>query len=190
MKEIKLSIPEGTYRLNISIEINKDGQAVVTYETPAVEIRKEWKPKDGDFLTNKSYGIVVIYADTKDDGIVSYAGFDGNFLTIEKDRGWGYTKEFRPATEEEKQKLIDRLAQEGLRWNAEEKKLEPIPRWRAKMRDGYYYVSENLSVRYHCENADSIDNSLYESNNYFKTQKAAEKFAEQIRGIFKESKAE
>lgn len=38
--------------------------------------------------------------------------------------------------------------------------------------------------------AGTLDDKRYNSGNYFKTEKAAEKVAEQIREIFKNSKAE
>lgn len=52
---------------------------------------------------------------------------------------------FRLATEEEKQSFFDKMKEQGLRWNAEEKRVEKI-RWRAKYGDEYWYVTSSCSV--------------------------------------------
>ena len=103
--------------------------------------------------------------------------------------GW-VNDNMRPATDDEKQRLFDALAKEGKRWNAEEKRIEDLPRWRAKLGDFYFYIEEMLGIGCHAETKDDIDNSFYTSGNYFKTREAAEKVAGQIREIFKNSKAE
>lgn len=64
---------------------------------------------------------------------------------------------------------------------------------RAERLECYFYVSCDSSITilgtndcrvFHC------DEKRYQLNNYFKTREAAEKVAEQIREIFKNSKAE
>lgn len=111
MKEIRISVPEGVSKF--SVQVNKDGIATVLYDTPV----KEWEPEDGDILTEMMSGNVVIYAGTTHGGaIISYAGYNEmSKLTTSKGTGWGHTKDFRPATEEEKQGLFKVLAGVGLR---------------------------------------------------------------------------
>lgn len=97
-----------------------------------------------------------------------------------------------PATEEENKLLIDKLAEKGKKWNPETKRIEDV-RWRANDGDHYYYllfgdtdllVTETTDIRTY------KDDERYNRGNYFKTRKAAEKTAEQIREIFQNSKAE
>lgn len=104
--------------------------------------------------------------------------------------GWGYTCNYRPATEAEKQRLFDALAKQGKRWNAEKKQIEDLPRWRAEESESYYYVDLSFNVRKTDDLRSYGDNNLYEAGNYFRTREAAEKIASQILDIFKNSKAE
>ncbi len=184
MKEIKVNIPENSKTVTVKI----DGENIITEFEPK---EKEWNPQDGDFVTDELGGTVAIYADTNFvGGIVTYAGYLGNNLTTVRKSGWGMTMSYRPATEEEKRQLIDRLAKEGLRWNAEEKKLEPLPRWRAEKYGDYYSIYSNGCVIIEKEEYCEFDTIRYNLGNYFKTKEAAERVAEQIRDIFKNSKAE
>ena len=182
MKEIKVNIPENCKSVTVKI----DGENIITEFEPK---EKEWNPQDGDFVTDELGGIVAIYADTNFvGGIVTYAGYLNDALTTVRKSGWGMTKSYRPATEEEKQQLIGALEKKGLRWNAEEKKLEPLPRWRAKEGEDVYYMNAYGDIEVVKEYGGL--NRSYVLGNYFKTKEAAEKVAEQIREIFKNSKAE
>ena len=96
----------------------------------------------------------------------------------------------RPATEEEKQLLFEALAERGKRWNAEKKQIEDLPRWRADRRHLYYFITQNSIVLQKNETSKELDNHNYNLGNYFKTREAAERTMEQIREIFKNSKAE
>ena len=78
---------------------------------------------------------------------------------------------------------------EGKRWNAEKKCVEDLPRWRAGAGGIYYVVNEHGDVSRTEEKYASYDKWLYDFGNYFHTREAAEKVAEQIREIFKNSKA-
>ena len=51
----------------------------------------------------------------------------------------------RLATEEEKAELFAEMKEQGLQWNAEEKRVEKI-RWRAKYGEEYWYVTSSCSV--------------------------------------------
>lgn len=94
-----------------------------------------------------------------------------------------------PATEAEKQELFNKLAEVCKRWNPETKQIEDI-RWRAKEGENYWYIHETAVLK-ETERETNINNDLrYMRNNYFRTPKAAQKVAEQIKEIFKNSKAE
>lgn len=184
MKEIRVNIPEGCKTVTVKV----DGENVITEFEPK---ETEWKPQDGDFLTSNFSGTVVIYAGTKEGGIITYAGLgtNGN-LSTEKGIGWGFTKWHRPATEEEKTKLLDKLAEAGYRWNPDKRKLEKLPRWRASKHESYLYVNTFGNILNVKEVNSVSDDDLYKLGNYFRTREAAERVVEQIREIFKNSKAE
>lgn len=101
-------------------------------------------------------------------------------------------KEIRPATEREKKILIDQLAKVNKKWDPETKKIEDM-RWRAGIGKVYYYI---MYGDYDSVIASTYDMRIcqderrYNIGNYFKTREAADKVAEQIREILKNSKSE
>lgn len=184
MKEIKLNIPEGCKAVTVKV----DGCKVTT------EFEPEWNPQDGDFLTDIVLDTIVIYAGTTDyGGIITYAksfGILQEELDVKRSCGLGLTRAFRYATKEEKSKLLNKLESEGYRWNPDKKVIEKLPRWRAKISGRYFFVDNYGEVNSDNEDDDNVDDSRHEAGNYFKTEEAAERVANQIREIFKNSKAE
>ena len=177
-QNFKIAVPDGC---TASIK-QEEGFVIVSFYL------KKWDPKDGDIVAFGVNGIGIFKE------FLSIGIGMNNYITLSGDSisnagGWT-TSNLRPATEEEKRRLFDALAREGKRWNAETKRVEDLPRWRAKLGDFYFYVNETMGVDIHAETDDGMDNSFYTSGNYFKTREAAEKVAEQVRRIFKESKAE
>ena len=205
MKEIKVTLPEGADKLDFSVSINKDGEAEVTYKAPVVSV-EEKKPeetfKDGDILAAKvrlfyfEFKVVAIYKRTSENGgIIAYTSLYKSFFSkniieeTERELMFG-TECFRPATEEEKRYLFNALANISYRWNAEKKELERLKRWRACVGCRYYAINMDFSIDELIESADGTDKTMYLVGNYFRTREAAERVAEQIREIFKNSKAE
>lgn len=132
----KITIPEGCKA------IVKDG---------CVVIEREQKFKDGDILVSvdsrKRYS-AFIYKDTHDDGFHSYyIGLDTcGQLSISESLSDRWCKgDLSYATEEEKQLLFDKMKEQCLRWNAEEKKVEKI-RWRAECGEKYFIL--NMDVEF------------------------------------------
>lgn len=203
MKEIKVTLPEGADKLDFSVSINKDGEAEVTYKAPAVNVEEE-KPeetfKDGDILYGCPFFVnsVIIFKGVNDTGgVIAYAailyglGNERVCVTKEPDSGYDLISMYtRQATEEEKQRLFDALAKKGYRWNAEKKEVEKLTRWRAYVGCRYYAINKDFSIDELIESADGTDNTMYLVGNYFRTREAAGRVAEQIREIFKNSKAE
>ena len=104
------------------------------------------------------------------------------------------TNLFRPATDTERQLLFDALAKEGKMWDAEKKAVVDLPRWRAENGEEYFNVmisSSDIKV-FEYEKTDGYSLRIFYplKENQFKTLQAAEKVAEQIWEIFKNSKAE
>lgn len=157
-----------------------------------VEFKEKFQPKDGDFLVS-SYGKVFIYSEkpAKDNSTYSaYCGESriGNFHA-EFSYQWTNKKGCRYATPEEKAAFLEGLEKEcGKRWNEETKQLENI-RWNVKKNELYYYVESWLTVDY-SRNEQLTDELRIAMNNCYKTEEAAQKVADQIKDIFKNSKAE
>lgn len=103
--------------------IIKDG--VVIFEK---EERKEQEFKDGDVLCSFYNDTVLIF---KDVNKCDRDYFDSHY----NNKGFGDKRwcreSFRLATEKEKQQLFDLMKEQGLKWNAKEKRIEKI-RWRAE----------------------------------------------------------
>ena len=88
------------------------------------------KFKNGDFVKSTK-GNICIYHSTNDrGGIISYAGTAEHHITFKTDNGWGHTKDFRLATESEKQELLNDLKENGKRWNEEKLCIEGIPKFK------------------------------------------------------------
>lgn len=179
MKEIRLTIPEGCKTVIIKV----DGEQVITEFEP---IEEYWIPNCGD--------IIAFGGDPNDLSVGIFNRFDSkggheDYVNVNNicyiDRIY-FNKEnlridnMRPATEKEKQRLFDALAKEGYRWNAKEKKIEKLPRWRAEIGGSYYSIGICGVINPNDVRAASDDKN-YEAGNYFKTREEAERVAKKIR---------
>ena len=197
-KTYKITLPKGAKVYTIDAKAD-DGVLNVT-----VNLEQKYVPKDGDVVyaqwsgDRSSCKWIFIYKESLDDpyencDVYVYLGIERNGKPISElyfDDNCSSQELLRPATEAEKQRLFDALAKEGKRWNAEKKRVEDLPRWRAKKRRAYYYIIQDRMVAYKEEAHEALDNHNYELGNYFRTREAAEKVAGQIRDIFKNSKVE
>ena len=101
-----------------------------------VVVEKEEKSEDfkrGDILVSLSNEIILVDDyDFKEGHLYSFVHVDlSGQLSKEPYFRWNEWHDWRLATDEEKQLLFDKMKEQGLRWNAEEKRVEHI-RWRAK----------------------------------------------------------
>lgn len=179
--------------LNCGDKINIPNGCTAEIKDGVITIEKEGeKFKNGDILAyvgctdNTS---TFIYKGEDENGSHKYhAGITiYNKLSISDDRvdRWG-RKEVRLATEEEKQFLFKKMAEQGLRWNAEDKEIEKI-RWRATRGEIYFII--NLHAGYSVESSvdyyDKDDNEFYNSFNYFKMKEDAKKATELVKATLK-----
>ena len=214
-KQYKIQLPKGKKVtmtnvdfengvMTVNVEIEKDdsniwNKMIQEYgEAICGKKVQKYEPKDGDFVYVKAgYEHIAIFKKEVGEDMYVHANsnmslsvpniivFDSTPLCC-----IGDIKEIRPATEAEKKLLIEKLAEVGKRWNPNTKQIEDV-RWRAKEGGEYYCVIPTYcSVEQTFDRYSSIDDNFYKSGNYFKTREAAEKVAEQIRNIFKNSKSE
>lgn len=171
---------------------------------------QKYEPKDGDFVYFNCGTIptIAIFARTYFDcAIITYASLGMLSTTYKKTISY-LVNNLRPATEEEKKLIVDKLAEKGKKWNPNTKQIEDV-RWRAEVGETFFYIDtdgrinsmnrddfhylwkryDSLSERLEDERMGNVEYMLWKKGNYFKTREAAEKVAEQIREIFKNSKA-
>lgn len=166
-----IAIPEGCKA------VVKDGSVVFE--------REEQKFKDGDILALAdyiNYSCPFIYKGTGIKGFHQfYVGVNcvGRIVISDGGKRWG-AGTLRYATDEEKQLLFDKMKEQGLRWNAEEKRIEKI-RWRAEKGEAYYRVDFVGNVFCEIDKRTSIDNVLYDTLNYFHTREQAEEAARRVK---------
>lgn len=170
----RITIPEGC-----KAQIN--GNEVV--------IVKEEKSKDfkrGDILVSLSNEIILVDDyDFKGGHLYSIVHVDrSGQLSKEPYFQWNEWHDWRLATDEEKQLLFDKMKEQGLRWNAEEKRVEKI-RWRAKKGKEYYYVGNQGSVVIDIEGDYCIDEKRYEFGNYFRTSEQAVEAAKRMKEVLR-----
>ena len=186
-KTYKIMLPRNKEAQNIRTNI-KDGTIEVE-----VELKEKWEPRDGEicYCCTKDAGwqFIIIYGDTRRPSALKAVKF-GSKWEYSSHSTWKYDL-IRPAIDYEKQLLFDALAKEGKMWDAQKKAVADLPRWRAEKDCRYYYIKNcDATIDSSDDNRFEVDNNFYESGNYFKTEEAAERVAEQIREIFKNSKAE
>lgn len=198
-KQYKIQLPKGKKVTMTNVDF-EDGVMTVNVE---LENRKEQKyePKDGDFVYVKAgYEYIAIFKKEVGEDMYVYANWNMSFsvskIIIDDSRPLCCIqdlREIRPTTEREKKILIDQLAKVNKRWNEEKKCLEDL-RWRAAPGKSFYTIyplgDVNLITRPSNPNIIDDDYQFWQIGNYFKTREAAEKVAEQIREILKNSKAE
>lgn len=142
--------------------------------------KKEPEFRDGDILAcNEKFGrCPFIFKGYDEKGFSKFytgIGYGGDLIiSMSSNERWGKS-ELSYATDEEKKLLFDKMKEQGLKWNAEEKKVEKI-RWRPKHRDRYWYLWSTMEV-----NTGIFDSSIdchqlrAKSGNCFRTQEQAEK---------------
>ena len=160
-----LNIPEGCKA------VIKDN--VVVFEKEEKEDMQDFK--DGDVLHSIYDSVVLIFNYYTDSTYFSShyncSGVGNNMWRIGC---------FRHATEEEKQLLFDKMKEQGLQWNAEEKRVEVI-RWRAKKGEYYYHINAD-GFASTIKHTDYItDYYRYNFGNYFRTKEQSKEAARRVK---------
>ena len=196
-KQYKIQLPKG-------MVVKSDAHVKITDDCIYVEAEllkeQKYEPKDGDFVYVKTgYEYIAIFKKEIGEYMYVYANWNISLsvskIFIDDSTALcciGDIKEIRPATEREKKILIDQLSKVNKRWNPNTKQIEDV-RWRAKDGEPYSYLlfgDTDILVTTTTDTRMYMDDERFNSGNYFKTDSDAEKVAEQIREIFKNSKSE
>lgn len=133
--------------------------------------------EDGDVLHSVHDDLMLIYKEGS-----SSESFSSHFNTAHNyNFGWNIHS-FRPATEEEKKLLFDKMKEQGLKWNAEDKRVEKI-RWRASSDERYYYINHLLDCRSDIEESHIFNEERWNVGNYFKNKEQAEEAIKRIKEV-------
>lgn len=159
----KIAIPDGC-KATI-----KDGNVI--FEKEVQEF------KDGDVLCSVYSGTMVIFKEKEKDGS---RYFYSHYNTDRSSNKCWNSAAFRHATEEEKQLLFDKMKEQGLKWNAEEKRVEKV-RWRASFDERYYYINHLLDCHSDIEDSHIFNKERWKMGNYFKNKEQAEEAAKRVK---------
>lgn len=161
-----LQIPEGCKA------IVKDN--VVVFGKEEKEEVQEFK--DGDVLHSIHDDTMLIFK--------SYDrnAFSSHYNSNDEEISFWRIDAFRHATEKEKKLLFDKMKEHGLRWDAEEKRVEKI-RWRASSDERYYYINHLLDCRSDIEESHIFNEERWNVGNYFKNKEQAEEAIKRIKEV-------
>lgn len=173
---MEVKIKNNGEMLDATIEM-VDGVMVVS---PKVEL---FEPENGDIVTTGNGQHIFLCKDYIGEcDIYAYLGYD--FINHSWFKKGEWVAE-RYATEEEKQKLFDKLKEEGLAWDADKKEIVKL-KWKPKLGERYYTpyfdISPSQSFVYGiigwCDN--QIDHELYEKGWCFKTKEECQEFCNRL----------
>lgn len=178
--------------LNAGDSIKIPNGCKVTVKDDVVIFEPKCEFKDGDILTSedKFGNFSLIFKGNDEKGRHKYyacIGYLGDLILNNDDKGNCGDAKLTIATEEEKQKLFAKMKEQGLKWNAEEKRVEKI-RWRAEKGRHYYYVDPLCCVTPFVEANSYFDVEHWELGNYFRTEKECQEAAERLKEFWKKIK--
>lgn len=144
----------------------------------------KFEPKEGDVITIKNKSIpftLIVKSMGKSKTVFSHALLFSNEI-FSKDDFISY-ENLRPATEEEKQKLFDKLAEEGYEFDFDKNELVKI-KWKPKLiGEDYYNPSFNefeFEPYLYSWDEDDIDSKLYEMGWVFRTKQECQAFCDRL----------
>ena len=154
-----------------------DGCKAIVKDGNVIFEKEKQEFKDGDVLHSVYNSTMLIFKEEEKDGsryFYSHYNTDRS-----SNKGWN-SAAFRHATEEEKQLLFDKMKEQDLRWNAEEKRVEKLLR-RADAGEEYYFINSSLKVMKIEECWSGLCSEHYSASNYFRTKEQAEEAAKRVK---------
>lgn len=169
-----------------TITIPKGCKAIVKDGSVVFEKEEVQEFKRGDVIVSKMNEILLVDRHSFDNHFLR------SFVHIQQDGMlsdssyslWNENHTWRLATEEEKQLLFDKMREQGLQWNAEEKRVEHI-RWRAEEGEEYFSIDTAIQVCNLFEDNEACDNAFYNALNYFHTKEQAEEAARRVKEVLR-----
>lgn len=152
--------------------------------SPKVE---KYMYKEGDVIIVRSlYKHILIYKESKNRFLYSFADLIDGLLELDDTPACceDDIKEIRPATEEEKQKLFDKLKEEGWEWKADTKELVKL-NWSPNVGDTYFRPDFNRCMFICYEGKYRYDTKQYikdfvEKGWCFKTKEECQEFCNRL----------
>ena len=147
-----------------------------------VSPKNVYVPKDGDVVVNGAF--VFIYNDWLTAEAYYYCGMNFTTSNVLFPNGGniGYVNQLRPAAEEEKKLLFDKIDQEGYEWLADERKLVK-KKWMPEYDEDYYcpfFDTFKFKIAcytwYRCE----LDFIMLGKGWVFRTEEECQKFCEKL----------
>ena len=143
-----------------SLNISEGCKAVI--KDNVVVFEKEFE--EGDVLHSVHDDTMLIF-----EKYSTFQSFTSHYSTLDNiGLGWAI-KSFRHATEEEKQRLFNKMKEDGLRWNTEKKEVEKM-RWRAKKGYIYHRLTCYLRSTHERDDYQTWNKKCHDSYNYFHTE--------------------
>lgn len=173
---------EITLKAGDSLNIPEGCKAIIEDDLITIIEEKQEEFKEGDILHSINTNRMLVFKKYRENSKFLFSDYFNNARSSNSD-DW-FTNKFRLATEDEKQALFDKMKAQGLRWNAEEKKVEKI-RWRAKKGGYYYFIDVNLTVKSIDDTYSTFDNELWDAFNYFRTKEQAEEAARRVKEVLR-----
>jgi hypothetical protein len=171
---------EITLKAGDSLNIPEGCKAIIEDDLITIIEEKQEEFKEGDILHSINTNRMLIFKKYRENSKLLFSDYFNNARDSNSD-DW-FTNKFRLATEDEKQALFDKMKAQGLRWNAEEKKVEKI-RWRAEYGCRYYLVTSCLKVGSDIDFRHTGDEERWEFSNYFRTGEQAEEAAKRVKEV-------
>lgn len=171
---------EITLKAGDSLNIPEGCKAIIEDDLITIIEEKQEEFKEGDILHSINTNRMLIFKKYRENSKLLFSDYFNNARGSNSD-DW-FTNKFRLATEDEKQALFDKMKAQGLKWNAEEKRVEKL-RWRADVGVKYYFVDSLLDVLHIKECWSSLCNKHYSARNYFRTEEQAEEAAKRIKEV-------
>lgn len=178
---MEVKIKQGNEMLDATIEM-VDGVMVVSPK------KVKFEPKDGDVVYSGGfYDFVFIYKENLTAEAYYYVSLFLKDNKIELPDGGhiGYVSQLRLATEEEKKKLFDKIAEEGYEWKADTKEIVKL-KWKPGLGERYYYpdLSEfNSSPDSFTWANDETDEGIYARGWCFKTEEECQEFCNRLNDV-------
>lgn len=178
-------------KLNAGDKLNIPENCKATIEDNLIIIEEKKEFKDGDVLSVTTLGgktMPFIYKGVDERGFYKFhvgLNYIGRvFVCPDDDARWGCDIPTL-ATEDEKQRLFDKLKEQGLRWNAETKQMEKI-RKRAKEDEAYLYIHCSCEVFETIDARIPFDDTNFKVGNYYLPEERAqaEEDAKAVKAIF------